>query len=95
MKRCLWAVSLLSLFALSTPRNASACDICKVYGIVCSADNCEFVVSCEPRSFGQNGYNDCYTDWGACYSGGGFCMWASLTAPVCKEPVLSFDAKAS
>jgi|GEM_PF-3243186 len=95
MRRCLWAAGLLSLIALSTPRNASACDLCKVYGFACSADNCEFVVGCEPQSFGHNSFADCYSNGASCQTGSEFRMWASLTAPVCKEPVLTFDVKAS
>lgn len=101
MKRCLWAVGLLFLFDLSiTLRNASACDLCKVYGFACSADNCEFVMGCESQSFGHNSYADCYTDGSSCTTGREFCVWASLNAPVCKEPVLTLtffttDAKAS
>jgi hypothetical protein len=95
MRGCLLAVCVLSLFVLVTPRNAAACDLCKLAGFVCSADNCEEVITCQPQSFGHNSYADCTEDWTGCYNGTEFCMWASLAAPVCKEPALIADEKAS
>ncbi len=95
MRRHLFAISLLVFCALTLPHPAQACDLCKYSGFVCVADDCEVVFVCQEQSFGKNSYADCWTDSGGCHTGTEFCRWAALVAPVCKEPVLFGNEKAS
>ena len=82
------AIGLFTLCVLTTPRQALACELCKPAGLICSADTCEIIFICQGQSSARNSYADCWEDWSGCHTGTEFCRWASLTAPVCKEPAL-------
>lgn len=93
--RLIAACGVLVLLILASPREAAACETCKLAGFVCSAyDDCNEVFTCQDVNFGHAGSNDCFVDYYGCYTGGGLCQWASqnssmekiqVWAPTCHE----------
>jgi hypothetical protein len=71
------ALGLLALLILTSSQEASACETCKLSGIICNADECNEVYTCNDVHIGNGGSNDCYVDYYGCTLSGGPCQWAA------------------
>lgn len=85
----LFVLLLAGVGSALIPQPATACEVCDVIGIGCSADTCDLVIACVTPPATRTGRAECYDWWGiSCQTGGEYCRWAAQPSPTHEEALL-------